>query len=110
RHELRALNSDEKTVAVLTVDQMSVASPRHGQPPTRLAVIPLRGYQAQATRLADLLENSQGVTPAAQSPFEAALAAAGRRPGDYTSKVNVDLSEEMPTALALATILQRLFA
>jgi CHAD domain-containing protein len=109
RHELRALNSDEKTVALLAVDQMSVASPRNGQPPARLAVIPLRGYQAQATRLADLLGNCHGVAPAAQSPFEAALAAAGRRPGDYTSKVNVELSEEMPAALALATILQRLF-
>ncbi len=69
RHEVRALNSDEKTVAVLAVDQMSVTSPRHGQPPARLAVIPLRGYQAQATRLADLLESSDGVAPAAQSPF-----------------------------------------
>ena len=110
RHELRALNSDEKTVAVLTVDQMSVASPRHGQPPARLAVIPLRGYQAQATKLADLLENCEGVAPAAQSPFEAALAAAGRRPGDYTSKIDVQLSAEMPVELALATVLQRLFS
>jgi CHAD domain-containing protein len=110
RYELRALNSDDKTVAVLAVDQMSVTSPRHGQPPARLSVIPLRGYQAQATKLADLLEKSQGVAPAAQSPFEAALAAAGRRPGDYTSKIDVQLSAEMPLALALATILQRLFS
>ena len=109
RHELRALNSDEKTVAVLTVDQMNVTSPRNGQPPARLAVIPLRGYQAQATKLADLLEHSAGVAPAAQSPFEAALAAAGRRPGDYTSKIDVQLSDEMPVVLALATVLQRLF-
>jgi len=108
RHELRALNCDDKTVAVLAVDQMNVTSPRHGQPPTRLSVIPLRGYQAQATKLADLLEKSKGVAPAAQSPFEAALAAAGRRPGDYTSKIDVQLSAEMPVVLALATILRRL--
>jgi CHAD domain-containing protein len=109
RSEFRALNSDEKTVAVLALDQMSVASPRHGQPPARLAVIALRGYQAQAAKLADLLENSDQVAPAAQSPFEAALAAAGRRPGDYTSKVDVPLSEEMPAVLAVATVLLRLF-
>ncbi len=110
RHEVRALNADEKTVAVLAVDQMSVTSPRHGQPPARLAVIPLRGYQAQATRLADLLESSDGVAPAAQSPFEAALAATGRRPGDYTSKIDVQLSDDMPTVLAVVTVLQRLFS
>jgi CHAD domain-containing protein len=109
RYELRALNSDDKTVAVLAVDQMSVTSPRHGQPHARLAVIPLRGYQAQAAKLADLLEKSQGVAPAAQSPFETALAAVGRRPGDYTSKIDVQLSAEMPVVLALATVLQRLF-
>jgi CHAD domain-containing protein len=108
RHELRALNSDDKTVAVLAVDQMSVSSPRHGQPPARLTVIPLRGYQAQATKLADLLEQSQGVALAAQSQFEAALAAAGRRPGDYTSKIDVQLSADMPVVLALAIVLQRL--
>lgn len=107
--ELRAVNTDEKTIAVLAVDRMSVTQPRHAEPQARLAVIPLRGYQAQASKLADALERAPGVTPAVQSPFEAALADAGRKPGDYTGKVDVQLAGPMPAALALANVLASLF-
>ena len=122
--ELRAVNADEKTIAVLAVERMSVTQPhgvhqhgvhqhgahQHGaQPRTRVAVIPLRGYQAQASKVADLLERTPGVAPATQSPFEAALAGADRKPGAYTGKVNVLLTGTMPAALALATVLGSLF-
>ncbi len=116
--ELRAVNTDEKTIALLALDRMSVTQPaqRHpqhqhrvSQPPARLAIIPLRGYQVQASKLADLFERAPGVAPAVQSPFEAALAGAGRRPGDYTGKIDVHLTGAMPAALALTTVLGRLF-
>ena len=42
------------------------------------------------------------------SAFESALQAAGRRPGDYTSKIDVQLTGDMPAALAVATVLTRL--
>jgi CHAD domain-containing protein len=112
--ELRAVNTDEKTIAVLALDRMTVTHPSQpggqpSQPGARLAVIPLRGYQPQAAKLADLLERAPGVTQAVTSPFEAALAAAGRRPGDYTGKIDVQLTDTMPAALALTTVLSRLF-
>ncbi len=107
--ELRAVNTDEKTIAVLAVDRMTVTRQRNGGPPARLAIRPLRGYQVQAGKLADALEHSAGVAPAVVSPFEAALAAAGRRPGDYTSKIDVQLTGAMPASLALGTVLSRLF-
>lgn len=121
--ELRAVNSDEKTIAVLALDRMSTTQPaqparpaqpaqpaRPAQPAqARLAIIPLRGYQPQAARLADLLERVPGVTTAVTSPFEAALTAAGRRPGDYSGKIDVQLADSMPAALALTTVLSRLF-
>jgi CHAD domain-containing protein len=132
--ELRAVNTDEKTIAILIVDRMSVSPPpqarplqarppqarapqaqgRHArshpaQPYGRLAILPLRGYQTQAAKLADVLERSPGVAPAVNSPFAAAVAAAGRKPGDYTGKIDVELSATMPVALALATVLGRLF-
>jgi CHAD domain-containing protein len=112
--EWRAVNTDEKTIAVLAVDRMSVTPPgqpqqHQVQPHSRVVVIPLRGYQAQASKLADLLEQAPGVTPAVQSPFEAALADAGRKPGAYTGKIDVRLAGTMPAALALATVLGSLF-
>jgi CHAD domain-containing protein len=127
--ESRAVNTDEKTIAVLAVDRMSVTQPRQSrerqsrerqsrerqsrerqaQPYLRVAVIPLRGYQAQASKVADLLERAPGVAPAVQSPFEAALAGAGCKPGAYTGKIDVRLAGTMPAALALATVLGSLF-
>ena len=108
-HEMRALNADHKTVARVTVDRMSVTHPAAGAVPPWIAVTALRGYQAQALRLADLLAEAPGVTDGSQSRLEAALAAAGRRPGDYSSKIDVRLSPRMPAAAAMAAVLTALF-
>jgi CHAD domain-containing protein len=107
--EVRVLNSDDKTVARITVDRMSVTYPAAGAAPARLTVSALRGYQAQALRVADLLAAEPGVTEAGQSGLEAALAATGRRPGDYTGKVDVRLAPRMPATLAMTTVLTSLF-
>lgn len=106
--ERRALNADDKTIAVLTTDTMTLTQPRRAPLPPRVAITPLRGYQAQAARLADALALAPGVAPAAHSAFESALAAAGRRPGDYSSKIDVKLTAEMPARLAICTVLTRL--
>jgi CHAD domain-containing protein len=101
----RVLNSDEKTIARIAVDHMSVTYPAAGTVPPRLTVTPLRGYQAQALRLTGLLAAAPGVTDGSQSGLEAALAAAGRRPGDYSSKISVRLTPRMPAVGAVATVL-----
>jgi CHAD domain-containing protein len=105
----RVLNSDDKTVARVTVDRMSVTHPAAGAVLPRLTVTALRGYQAQAQRIADLLAAAPDVTEGGQSGLEAALAAAGRRPGDYSGKVDVRLTPRMPAAAALAALLTSLF-
>jgi len=107
--ERRAVNADDKTIATLTLDRMTVTYPKSGPAPARLTVSALRGYQAQASRLTDALTAAPGVVAAAAPAFESALAAAGRKPGDYTSKIDVQLTGSMPAALALVTVLGRLF-
>ncbi|HEX9031133.1 MAG TPA: CHAD domain-containing protein [Streptosporangiaceae bacterium] len=107
--EHRALNTDHKTIALLTRDTMTLTQPKRSATPTRITVGALRGYQAQASRIAAALEAAPGITSAASSPFEAALSAAGRRPGDYSSKIDVRLTGAMPAGLALATVLGSLF-
>ncbi len=106
--EKRVLNSDDKTIARITVDRMSVTYPAAGTAPARLQVTALRGYQTQAQRIADLLAEAPGVTDGGQSGLEAALAAAGQHPGGYTGKIDVTLKPRMPAAAALATVLTAL--
>lgn len=108
--ERRAVNTDDKTIARLAVEQMTVPGADGPPPPRRITVRPLRGYQAQADRLADAIARAPGVRPAEQADVDLALAAAGRTPGDYTGKINVELTSEMPAQRALAEILNTLLA
>jgi CHAD domain-containing protein len=105
--QLRVLNDDDKTVARVTVDQMTPAPKAPGLPP-RLVITPLRGYLSQADRLGELLTAADGVTEAITGPLEQALAAAGRHPGDYTGKISVRLEPQQPAAAAVATVLTSL--
>ena len=106
--ESRVLNSDEKTVARITTDRMSVVYPAAGTVPPRVAVTALRGYQPQAQRLAEQLAALPGIADGSASGLEAALAAVGRRPGDYSGKINVQLTPRMPASAALAVLLTSL--
>ena len=108
-HDWRVLNSDDKTIARISVDRMSVSYPAAGDAPARVAVTALRGYHAQAMRVTDLVAGLPGVSGGGQSGLEVALAAVGRRPGDYSGKIDVQLSPRMPAAVAMATLLNSLF-
>jgi CHAD domain-containing protein len=78
--------------------------------PPRLTIAEVRGYQAQARRATRLIAAVPGIRAAAdaQTPFTDALRALGRRPGDYSNKVDADITAVMPAARAAATILLRL--
>ncbi|HEX5190147.1 MAG TPA: CHAD domain-containing protein [Streptosporangiaceae bacterium] len=105
----RALNGDAKTIAIVTTERLTLTQPARARAEARVTISPLRGYVAQATRLADEMARAPGVDTADQSAFESALRAAGRKPVDYTSKIDVRLSADMPAALAVCTVLTRLF-
>jgi CHAD domain-containing protein len=122
--EQRALNADAKTIARVSADEMTVTPPtlpaRPASPgaaaeaaapvtlPARLTVVPVRGYLAQAARLESLLAGLPGVLPAGRPALEAALAAGGRRPGDYTGRIDVELTPGMPAAAAIAAVMAAL--
>jgi CHAD domain-containing protein len=104
----RLLNGDEKTVARLSVERWSVTGTQAGPMPSRLIVAGVRGYLGQARRAAKLLAAVRGVKPCCQPPFADAVRAAGRTPGDYSSKVTTDLTGRMPAASAATAIMLRL--
>ena len=80
-----------------------------GRPlPPRLAIAEVRGYLGQARRAARLIAAVPGVKPGAEPLFADALRAIGRRPGDYSNKVDADITAAMPAARAAAAILLRL--
>jgi CHAD domain-containing protein len=106
--EVRVLNADEKTVVRIVVDRSSMTYPVSTPLPPRLLVVPVRGYEAEAARVERLLAATPGVAASPQPEFEAALEAAGRRPGDYSGKVDVHLTASMPAGAAVAAVLLHL--
>jgi CHAD domain-containing protein len=115
----RLLNEDGKTVARLLVERPSVLGVRPGtaagaQPPAplpvRLAIAEVRGYPGPARRATRLVAAVPGVKSAATALLADALGALGRRPGDYSNKVDADITAGMPAAGAAAAILLRLLS
>jgi CHAD domain-containing protein len=106
--EFRLCNDDGKTVAWLTVEDLHAATPAVADLPPRLSVTAVRGYQGQADRIAQCLTAQPGVLPDGLPALDAVLATGGLAPGEYTNKVDVQLSAAMPARLALAAVLLRL--
>jgi len=104
----RLLNSDGKTVARLLLSRPALVTGLKAPLPPRVEVAEVRGYQGQARRAARLIAAVPGIRPAGKSLFADALSAVGRRPGDYSNKVDAHITADMPAAEAAATILLRL--
>jgi CHAD domain-containing protein len=105
----RLLNEDSKTVARLLIDRPSVGSGQQAQPlPPRLTIAEVRGYLGQARRATRLVAAVPGVEPASTLLLTDALRAVGRRPGDYSNKVDAAINAGMPAGAAAAAILLRL--
>jgi CHAD domain-containing protein len=104
----KLLNEDGKTVARLLVEHPCLASGEHAELPPRLTITEVRGYPGQARRAARIVALTAGVLPATETVFADALRAIGRRPGDYSNKVDAPITGTMPAAQAAAIILLRL--
>ena len=117
----RLLNSDGKTIARLHVarsflDGRRPAGRAKGGPqdldpvplPPRLTITAIRGYLGPARRAVRLVNAVPGLAMSVDRPLADALRALGRRPGDYSNKVDADITAAMPASAAAAAILLRL--
>ena len=109
-HTLRILNRDEKTVArvLLEENRMPRRKASHASGiGNRAIVLPVRGYQKAANKLIRILE-AQGLAAATQDPLLHALAVSGQEPGNYSSKLNLQLEPQQRADQASRTIYKRL--
>ncbi|UCH85418.1 MAG: CHAD domain-containing protein [Candidatus Latescibacterota bacterium] len=101
---LGILNADDKTVARVAVqvgeaycDGRSAARIR------TLAVNPLKGYTKESKKVTRYLMDT-GLRLARRNAFDAAVAACGREPGDYSSKLDLHLEASMTGRQATGVI------
>jgi CHAD domain-containing protein len=104
----RLLNEDGKTVARLVVERTSTVGPHAVSLAPRLAVTEVRGYPGAARTAARLLAGTPGIEPDATPTLTEALRATGRQPGEYSNKVDANITAGLPAGQAAAAILLRL--
>ncbi len=105
---LRVLNDDDKTVVRVVLEQCRIAG-EGARPevllPARLRIAGVRGYQREQEDATRQLEALLALQPAHAPLLLAALAATGRRPGAYSSKLDYRLDPKQPAEAALRNIL-----
>ncbi len=105
---LCVLDSREKTVARLRLESGTAMVPGEAGDPVPICqtarVLPVRGYAKAYDRVVRMLESRPGLEKVTGSELDRALAAVGRKAGDYASKVVIELRPEMPAAEAAKTI------
>jgi CHAD domain-containing protein len=104
----RLLNEDAKTVARLLVEHPALANGSVHQLSPRLTIAEVRGYTGPSRRAARIITETPGFDPVQADLLTEALAVGGRRPGDYTSKIDAGITASMPSGQAVAVVLLRL--
>ena len=95
--EARVLDAEEKTVARLLTESVDDGA-------SQLRIQPLRGYDAEADRIARLLARVDGFNAVSATPYELALTRATRSPANG-SRPNVRLQPETLAPVAIAEML-----
>lgn len=98
-------NEEQKTVARICTE---VAHAPGLDPIHRLAVESVPGYPEPVARVRSLLEHELLLTPADEDLFYLAVGATGRQPGDYSSRLRVELEPSMTSGAAARRILGQL--
>lgn len=106
--EFSVLNAESKTVARLVVEQFALAEAPGTPLRPRLRIVPVRGYDKYAARIAKELAGA-GAGPGDRAQLVEALGEIGRNPRDYLGKVDVSMPPSMPASVAVGAVLGEVF-
>jgi CHAD domain-containing protein len=109
-HTLRVLDKIEKTVARIIIEENRVRRRKGGKvllQDNRVIILPVKGYQKVFKRIDKILEDMD-LKPATEDLILKALAVTGHTPGDYSSKLDLQLDPGMRSDHAARIILLRL--
>ena len=100
-YNLNIVNNDEKTVLRLVLEEHELFN-------NRVTLQPIKGYDKAAEHIIEILTSHLGLTPAGKPLLLTALRQLGRKPNDYSSKLNVNLDPEMRADIAAKYIYSHL--
>ncbi|WP_262965231.1 CHAD domain-containing protein [Methylobacter psychrophilus] len=100
-YHLNIINNDQKTVLRLIIEE-------HDLFKNRVTVLPIKGYDKPADNIIETLTEKLGLTPTNQPLLVVALRLQGRKPNDYSSKMNINLDPDMRADIAAKYIFSHL--
>ncbi|HYQ72163.1 MAG TPA: CHAD domain-containing protein [Gammaproteobacteria bacterium] len=109
-HTLRVMDKIEKTVARILVEENRIRQRKGGKivlHDNRVIVIPVKGYQKACKRVVKTL-GDMNLSQTTEDLILKALAVTGHQPGNYTSKLELQLDPAMRADQATRNILLRL--
>jgi CHAD domain-containing protein len=92
-YHLNIINKDEKTVLRLLIEEHELLN-------NRLVLQPVKGYDKAAGHIVEILTPKLGLRPTDKPVLLPALRLHGRRPGEYSSKLNINLDPTMRADIA----------
>lgn len=92
----RILNHDEKTVARIAHEEICSSADNNAPPPSsQLCIYPVKGYLKHSRRIAKLFEEKGLKTSKEEDIYFSGMEAAGKKPGDYSTKIDILLKHDM---------------
>ena len=92
-YHLNIINKDEKTILRLLIEEYSQFN-------NRVLLQPVRGYDKAAEHIVEILTVTLGLTAIDKPVLLTALQFQGRKPKDYSSKLNINLDPDMRADIA----------
>lgn len=92
-YHLNIINNDEKIILRLLIEEYS-------QFKNRVLLHPVKGYDKATERIVEVLTDKLGVMAADKPILLTALQTQGRKPKDYSSKLNINLDPDMRADIA----------
>lgn len=92
-YHLNIINKDEKTILRLLIEEYSQFN-------NRVLLQPVRGYDKAAEHIVEILTATLGLTVTDKPVLLTALQVQGRKPKDYSSKLNINLDPDMRADIA----------
>ena len=113
-HPLRVLDSDDKTVVRLQLEQVRARPPRAAREqgaslPAVVRVLPVKGYERELTNVIEALQQAPEFACERIDEVVAAVAAAGGRLVENPCKLEPEVDPSVPAADAMRRIHRRLF-
>ncbi|MCB1880479.1 MAG: CHAD domain-containing protein [Gammaproteobacteria bacterium] len=103
----KVLDPEQKTVLRLSIESHASREPgvaEFSELPERIGLLPMRGYAAVLKRAKKILEKDMGLEAVAVGLLPAALTALGRKPADYSAKLEFQFAPEDAAGLVARRI------